>query len=656
MYCMSAGYFKKTGVGVDMIYRSACPLDCYDGCGFKVNVEDGMVKGIEGDKDHPFTRGFICPKGRGLAEKIYGPHRIRYPLLKKNGEFKRIGWDEAYDIIAEKLEHIRNHYSTLSVAHYYESGSGGLLRSLDNRFFNLYGGVSECTGSLCWGAGNKAQALDFGMPLMHRPEDILNSRLIVLWGRNPIFTNIHLMPFIERAKKSGARVVLIDPIRTSSAKLADYYYSVRPGGDASLALGTAKIVIDRGNEDREFIHDRTHGYENFLQLLNKYDMDRVIKDTGLSAGEIYELADLFTEYRPATCYIGYGMQRHVGGGSAIRSIDALWAVLGNIGIEGGGVNYSHRLMSRFIDEDELYAAGRAKLHREFLRGETAAFIEEAYPPVKALFVTKANPLRQVPNTGRLARAMEKVELKVTLDLFMTDTCAASDIVLPVTSFLEDEDIIYTTMSRTYFNYAEKIIERVGEALPEWEIFAHIADRLGIDGFPHLTSEEWLRIALRPSERYGITLDKIRQGYTEPPDSTDLPWRDGFLTGSGKFEFLTGEMPGMISDDDAYPYRLITPHSKDSLHSQGYLNDFGMPNIYINITEAERLGIKGGAGIEVTSPYGFLEGRARPTDSVPPHIVMIYEGQYGVNNLTPTTAADLGGQAAIYDAKVGIRRL
>lgn len=638
-----------------MIYRSACPLDCYDGCGFKIYVDNGVVKKIDGDRDHPSTKGFICHKGRGLAEKIYGPHRLKYPLMKRNGEFERITWDEAYDIISEKLEFIKRNYSTIGVAHYYESGSGGLLRSLDNRFFNLYGGVSECAGSLCWGAGNKAQTLDFGIPLSHRPEDMMNSKLILLWGRNPIYTNIHLVPSIEKAKKSGVKVVLIDPIRTASVKLSDYYYSIRPGSDVSLALGLAKIVIDRGKEDREFIHNRTHGYNEFLALLNEYDMDRVLKDTGLSANEIYELAELLIECRPATCYIGYGMQRNMGGGSAVRSIDALWAVLGNIGIEGGGVNYSHRLMSRFIDEDEFYAVGQAKNHREFLRGEMPVFLEEASPPVKALFVTKANPVRQVPDTGRLLCAMEKLDLKVTLDLFMTDTCRASDIVLPVTSFLEDEDIIYTTMSRTYLNYAEKTIDRVGEARPEWEIFADIAERLGIDGFPHLTSEEWLNIALRPLEPYGVTLDKIRQGYIEPPGSVDIPWMDGFMTSSGKFEFLTS-IYGKLPDIGKYPYWLITPHPKESLHSQGYLDDFGMPDVYINTDEAGKLGIKDGAKIEVISPYGSLEGLARPTGSVPPYIVMIYEGQYGINRLTPIATADLGGQAAIYDAKVSIRRL
>ncbi|MDI6601837.1 MAG: molybdopterin-dependent oxidoreductase [Thermoanaerobacteraceae bacterium] len=638
------------------IYRSACPLDCFDGCSFKVSVENGIVKRIDGDKNHPFTGGFICSKGRGLANKIYGPYRLQYPLLKRNGEFKRITWDEAYDIIVEKLDYIKRNYSTLSVAHYYESGSGGLLRNLDNRFFNLYGGVSECSGSLCWGAGNRAQTLDFGIPLSHKPEDMLNSRLIVLWGRNPVFTNIHLVPYIEKARKAVAKVVLIDPLRTASAKLADYYYSIRPGSDASLALGLSRMAIERGKEDKDFIGTHTRGYDAFVEGLERYNTEKVLNDTGLSNAELNELANMLIGHRPSTCYIGYGMQRHINGGYAVRAIDALWAVLGNIGVEGGGVNYSHRLMSRFVGEDEFYANGRAANKREFLRGEMAVFLEEADPPIKALFVTKANPLRQVPDTNRLVKAMNGIDFKVTLDVFMTDTCRASDMVLPVTSFLEEEDIIYTTMSRTYLNYAEKVIDRIGEARPEWEIFADIAERMGIEGFPHLTSEEWLKIALKPLEEYGITLDKIKHGYIEPPGSPDIPWQDSFMTESGKFEFLNPEVYKGEWDEKGYSYYLITPHPKDSLHSQGYLDIYGLPSVYINVGEAKRLGLKAGDKIIVSSPYGEISGLARPTDTVPSDVVMIYEGQYGINKLTPIATADLGGQAAIYDVKVNIRRM
>jgi Molydopterin dinucleotide binding domain./Molybdopterin oxidoreductase Fe4S4 domain./Molybdopterin oxidoreductase. len=638
------------------IYRSACPLDCFDGCGFKVSVENGIIKRIDGDVSHPFTRGFICPKGRALADRIYGPHRLRHPLLKREGKFVSISWDEAYDIIVKKLDYIKRNFSTLSVAHYYESGSGGLLRSLDNRFFNIYGGVSECSGSLCWGAGNSAQTMDFGMPLSHKPDDMLNSKLIVLWGRNPVYTNIHLVPFIERARKKGAKVLLIDPIATASTKLADYYYSIKAGSDALLALGLAKTIIERGKEDRWFISNRTNGYEKYLSLLKGLDMGWVLHETGLCPEDILNIAGLLMENRPATCYIGYGMQRHAGGGNAVRAIDALWAVLGNVGVRGGGVNYSHRLMSRYID-DGFYAADRATAKREFLRGEMATFLEEADPPVKALFVTRANPLRQIPDTGRLIKALNKIDFKVTLDLFMTDTCEVSDMVLPVTSFLEEEDVIYTTMSRTYLNYAERVIDRIGEARPEWEIFADIAERMGLEGFPHLTSEEWLEMALRPLKRHGITLEDIKKGYIEPPGSTEIPWQDGFMTESGKFEFLNFDLNIRAGDgDEGYTYRLITPHPKDSLHSQSYVGIYDLPYVYINTGEAEKMGILDGDKVLVTSPSGELEGLARPSRAVPVGTVMIYEGQYGVNRLTPIATADLGGQAAIYDARVNIRRL
>ncbi len=241
--------------------KFACPLDCFDACSLIASVENGRVVRIKGGRDHPLTRGMICSKGRQLLERLYHPHRLLSPFKKKGRGWSKISWDQAICEIADQLTTIKQDFGTRAVLHYADAGYGGIIKSVNELFFNCYGGVTVPRGSLCWGAGMAAQKYDFGAALGHSPDELGDANVIIIWGRNPADTNPHLIRYLHQARKKGAIVILIDPIRTATANLADIHLCVRPATDGALALGVANLIIERGWMDQDYIHDHVLGFK-----------------------------------------------------------------------------------------------------------------------------------------------------------------------------------------------------------------------------------------------------------------------------------------------------------------------------------------------------------------------------------------------------------
>ena len=402
--------------------RFSCPLDCFDVCGLVATVVDNRVVKIRGDKDHPLTRGVCCIKGLKHLERLDHPARLTSPLKKKGNRWVRVTWPEALDEVAGKLAHTVRHFGSAAILHYVGSGHGGLAKKVDEIFFNYLGGVTAPRGSLCWGAGIAAQRYDFGDSRGHHPADIARSRLIILWGRNPVDTNIHLVPYIRQARQSGATVVLIDPRRSASAEIADHHLAVRPATDGALALAMANVIIDTGRHDAEFIKDRVQGFDRFRQSIKGFSPEWAAEVTGLSRETITWLAHAYAGRKPAAIIVGYGLQRYANGGNTVRSIDALGAITANIGVNGGGVNYAHRFFPEYIGGDFKKSRAWARNRRMFSITRLADFLTtEDNPPIKCIFVSKANPLVQGPDINRTAKAFAAIEFKVVTDLFMTDT-------------------------------------------------------------------------------------------------------------------------------------------------------------------------------------------------------------------------------------------
>ncbi|WP_027408131.1 molybdopterin-dependent oxidoreductase [Anoxybacteroides tepidamans] len=664
------------------VHISSCPLNCWDTCGFKVTVDGGKVIKVEGDDLHPITQGKICGRGRMLEARTNSKERLLYPLKKVNGEWTRVSWEQALDEIAEKMRKIKNKYGTTAVLHSHDYANNGLLKNLDRRFFNCYGGVTELTGSLCWGAGIEAQTWDFGNSYSHAPEDIYNSKHVIIWGRNVARTNMHLFGHLQSAKKQGIKLVVIDPIFNQTAQMADMYVSVTPGMDGFLAIGIMKELLRLGLEDRNFIENYTIGFEDVQTLLQSITIEEIEQLTGVERDTITSLAFIYGN-RPTMTYLGLGMQRYANGGNTIRLIDALVAMSGNIGIRGGGANFGNLQVGQSFNIAALTLPERKTKSRTFTMMKQAEGILQATDPgIKMIIVTCGNPLTQVPNTNVVKRAFQSVETVVVLEQFMTDTAQLADYVLPTTTVFEEEDIYYSSMYHAYVNYGPALVQPPGEAKPDLWIWTQLANRLGFGADFSFSRDEFLQMGLSGLEKYGITLERLKKEKHLLLPVKPVPWDDyTFQTPSGKFEFtsllakkkgIDGQLKMMYpAESEAenkelakkYPYRLLTIHPLRSNHSQHYHLIESMQSIKIEVSRdiAEEKGLEDGDKAKVFNDRGQLVGTVKILKKAHRKVINIDEGQWekfggSVNVLTSDRESDNGQGSTLYDCLVNIEKI
>ncbi len=352
-----------------------CTLDCHDCCKFNVYTKGNNVVKIEGDKNHPYTKGFICKKGMAHLDRLNHKDRIKTPMLKVDGVWKEISFDKAIEIMAEKLTYYKEKYTSKSIMHYDQYGSGSVLKYIGDIFFNFYGGVSRHKGGPCWSAGMHAQKYDFGVAKSHAIEDMLNSKSIFVWGKNPAYTTIHTMQIIKKAKEKGIKIVVIDPIYTKTAQIADKYVQVNPGTDGALAIAMAKIIVEDKLYDEEYINSYVIGFEEYKKYLSSLELSFLIDECGVKENDIRELVDLYTN-KYSSINVGYGLQKYKNGGNTIRAIDALGAITGQIGFSGGGVNYANKVYPSVINSDPYNSQSYGE-DREFYVSNISKFIEES---------------------------------------------------------------------------------------------------------------------------------------------------------------------------------------------------------------------------------------------------------------------------------------
>lgn len=656
---------------------TACPHDCFDQCSLLVTVDQGKVLSIKPNSRQPVTGSTICSKGKKHLERIYHPDRLCHPLLKRNGSFTRVDWQEALEIMGGWIEYTLQKYGPHALLHFFDGGYSGLKKNVESRFFSALGGSTAHYGSLCWGAGLAAQKYDFGAVKAHPYHDLLNSRLVIIWGKNPADTAIHHQSYLKKARENGARVILIDPIKTATAASADQYVRIKPGTDGALALAMANVMVNKGLVDHEFLTGHTRGYGEFKELLKEYTPQATSELVGIAPEVIEQLAVDYASNSPAAILIGIGLQRHSNGGNTVRAIDALAALSGNIGIPGGGASYVNFRITRYLDHDYISGADLNPRNRYYPKGQLAGVLKDFQdPPVAFVYNSRANPLVQVPGGSDLIRAFERVPFKVTAEFFMTDTAAASDLVLPATYFLEEEDLYFNSMGHQYLTYGPKVVEPAGECRSEYEIFKELACRLGIENFTAAgeSADDLLAGGMKPlTDATGIDLESLKE--TGPllfPGGDDIPWADRkFETGDGQYHFYSeaaedesGDAlpryrePVELSDrslyEEGYHYWFVTPHPGDSIHSIHRLPDRQKtPEAYIHPQTAAENKIKNGDFVRVSSKRGSIETNCIISERVPPGAVMVYEGWWlnsgaAVNNLTADRLTDMGAQAAYYD--------
>jgi anaerobic selenocysteine-containing dehydrogenase len=668
-----------------MQVKTACPLDCWDTCSILATVENGRVTELAGDPNHPVTQGFLCSKGRRLKDRLYSASRILHPLKKVSGQWQRISWEQALDEIAEEIRKVLAKSGHHAILHVYDWGSGTVLKNLNQRFFYLLGGCTETVGSLCWEAGLEAQRYDFGQARSHAPDDLENAKGIVVWGRNVSVTNIHMMPFIKRAQSKGAKLCVVNPLPTDIDHRADLVICPRPGSDGALALGVLKYCKDQGWLDTEFLQRHSVGWNEFSEYVDRFTLSVVERETDVPSDQIVALARFYGTTRPVATLLGLGMQRYPGGGNAIRAIDALAAATGHVGVPGGGVNYANRMMADFLDQDALTARDQADV-REFSRGRQAEEILSANPPIELMFVTRTNPLTQVPDTGSLLKAYETIPCKVVVDMFMTKTAELADYFLPCTNVLEEEDFVFSTMWHRHVTYIHPAVPPAGESKPDWAIFAGLAERLGFGEQMQKPLDEWFRMVLTPLQDYGITLEQLKHQGTVSLPTPDVPWSDRqFRTPSGKFEFVSetatqegkngyavyipahevSQVKGIYAgsrDNTRHPYALLTVHPRLSENSQHRdapnLPEF--PVLEISTEVAQEKGLRDGQKARVWNDQAELTAVVKVKSGGHPYTVKLEQGWWGqgitINHFTKRYQADLGDQTAQYDCAVNIEPL
>ena len=653
--------------------KVSCPMDCFDLCRFVATVENNRVIHLQGDKEHPLTKGLICKKGKSLVQRLYHPERLLYPLVRQKNGFIRASYEAVFDRIAENLTAIKNTYGPTAIFNYNGDGYGGLKGRIQTLFFNCFGGATGVKGSLCWGAGMAAQKYDFGEVKGHFPDDVLHADTILVWGRNPRETGIHFFSYLKQAEKKGSRVIVIDPVKTGTAGAFDSYIRVKPSTDGALALAMARVIIENNLHDKAFIESHVFGFEAFRSYAASFSLEYAETVTGISSKIIENLALTYARSKTASIYIGYGLQRYQNGGNTVRCIDALAAITGKIGKKGCGVNYAAKSLSPYLNAVELKSREYIKAERNCIAGKLGDFLDEAIdPPVRAIFVSAANPLNQTPDLKKTVAAFSKIGFKVVFDHFMTDTARFADIVIPAASVFEQEDIFATSMYSPFLNYSQKAVDPPEDLMPEFEFYLRLASRMGIDNLGFSNSQDYLEKNCAPLlNMFNLQFSSL-QNSCFCIEKDRIAWEDkAFETPSKKIELYSEQalkkglspLPVFVEPvkgREDFPLRLLTCHTGESMHSQGFAFREDMPVVYLNRDTAQTYGIQDQSYVCVKGEKYKFKARVSVTDDICDSTVFIHQGWWhkngAVNFLTKSLVSDMGGQAAYYDSFCAIETI
>ncbi|MGQ9759827.1 MAG: molybdopterin-containing oxidoreductase family protein [Candidatus Methanomethylicaceae archaeon] len=570
---------------------STCPKDCYDTCAMYSYVgDDGRIVRVEGRSDHGLTKGFLCKKGQKILDWVYSPERLKFPMKrvgpKGSGRFERLSWKEAFDLIVQNLNSVIKTYGPLSVLPYDYAGHMGMIsRYYPHRFFNKIG-ASQLEYTICSETGKRAITYHYGTYSGMDPEDVANSKYVVIWGFNPAWTSVH---FYRLIKKSGAKIVVIDPVRSETAEHADLHVQLRAGTDSALALGVANYLSSNDLYDREFVEKFTFGFRDFQKAIQQYTPERVSAICGIDKNLFKVFAEEYGRIKPAAILIGLGIQRNTNGGEIVRSISLLPALTGNIGRRGGGFFYSNGAYFT-VDYHMLKGGNGDRRKINMIKIGEALLDKNLRPPIKFLFVYNSNPAAVSPDLNMVRQGLSREDLfTVVHDLFMTDTADFADIVLPATSYFETFDI-HLTYSGLYVAVNERAIDPIGEGKSNFEVFTELAKRMGFHDIvedAEKLADELLRSGTGFME--GITLEKLRQnGFMRlnTPSVPHVAFSDfKFKTPTGKIEFYSKAaesdglppIPGYTEVRGDYPLRFITPFHRDLNKSQY----FNIKEIYPN---------------------------------------------------------------------------
>jgi anaerobic selenocysteine-containing dehydrogenase len=665
------------------IRRSVCPYDCPDTCGLLVEVEEGRAVRVTGDPEHPYTRGYLCPKMVHYERTVHSPRRLTTPLLrtgaKGEGSFQPITWDEAIMTIADRWRDIIARHGAEAILPYSYAGTMGLIqRNAGHAFFHRLG-ASRLDRTICSPAKDAGWKAVMGDTPACHPDRVEESDLVILWGINAAATSIHFLHGVREARKKGGAVWLIDTYETPTAASADRVILIRPGSDGALALGLMHILDREGFTDEEFIINHVSGFGELRQhILPHYPPERVAALTGITETTIRELARAYGAARAPFIRLGSGLSRYGNGAMTVRTIAVLPALTGAYGKPGGGLfpgtsTGGAFAMKEIVRED--FMATPTRIVNMNRLGH--ALNELGGPPVMGLYVYHSNPAAVAPDQNAVMRGLCREDLfTVVHERFMTDTARQADIVLPATSSLEQSDL-YRAYGTYCIQRAAAVIPAVGESRSNREVFSLLAQALGFDEpFFRQSADELIDhlIAIPSPLSEGTDLSPLADGKAvELVTSPDPVSR--YLTPSGRIEILNPReaepLPRWLpphGDGDPHPFRLVTAPNLFSLNASFYEQDElrekqqGML-LLINPDDARGKGVVNGKRVVAWNDLGEVVFIARPDPGVPAGVVVaegvwwleFAPGDRSVNALTSQRLTDQGGGSTFYDNRVDLRR-
>ena len=665
-----------------------------------VTVEGGRAVEIRGAPDHPPTGGALCTKVACYLERTYSDQRVLHPMRrvgrKGEGRFERITWDEALDTIADKFGAIAaSPDGPQAIVPYSYAGTMGLLQfgSMDRRFFHRLG-ASLLDRTICATAGKAGWAAVIGASVGTDVEQFENSRLILIWGSNPVVSNLHFWTRAQAAKRRGAKLIAIDPYRSATADKCHEHVALLPGTDAALALGMMRVLITENLVDRDYIDRYTVGYDALAARAAEYPPERVATICGLSADRIVKLARDYGTIKPAAIRLNYGMQRHAGGGNAVRAVACLPALAGAWRDPAGGA----LLSSSGTFPVDVSALERPDLCRGSPRTINMSAIGDALhdardPPIRAIYVYNSNPVAVAPESARVTAGFARDDLFcVVHEIFQTDTADYADILLPATTQLEQTDI-HSSYGHLYALANNAAIAPLGEAKPNTEVFRLLAARMGFDEACFRDSDDDLaRQAYKSTDARaaGIDWDTLKaKGFQRlAVPAAYAPFARGdFPTPSGKCEFYSARLaaqgqdplPAFVPPRESaasnpslahrYPLAFISPPARNFLNSSfanlpRFTSAEKGPTLDINPADAAARGITTETPVRIHNDRGSFMARARVTDRARPGVVVapsiwwkkLSGDGANANSVTSQALTDLGRAATFYDCLVEVTRL
>ncbi|WP_226002580.1 molybdopterin-dependent oxidoreductase [Paenibacillus sp. BJ-4] len=682
----------------DGIFPAVCPLDCPDTCGLLLHKENGKIVKVTGNPDHPITKGAICNKVRNMTERVYDPDRVLYPLKrvgpKGEGKFERISWEEAVETITGRFKELIRTDGPESILPYSFYGNMGVLSvdGMDRRFFNALGS-SRLDQTICSVAGNEGWASVMGFKGGTSPEDTEDADLIIVWGGNVISTNMHQVVLAEKARKKGAKVVVIDVHRNRTAQWADWFIPLYPGTDTALALGMMNVLFEQGLTDDEFLRCYTLGHEELREHVKTYTPERVARITGIPAADIIHLAEMYGQARAAYINIGNGLQHHDNGGMNVRAVTCLPALTGQWLKHGGGASRSNGAYAKIngtnLERPDLRQNPDARVINMNRIGEALLQKDE---PIKALFVYCSNPMVVAPDAERVTQGFEREDLfTVVHDLFLTDTARYADIVLPAASSFEGTDL-YKSYWHHYIQMQKPVIAPLGESKSNYELFSLLGRAMGFDEAAFTESEEEMIAGAldNPTNPYlkGVTLEALQASPFVKLDMTPkAAYLDRLTTPSGKIELYSERMkqmglPAMPTyvpliegydgeqrpqADERFPLMFISPPNHNFLNSTfanlpKHQRLEREPLLQIHPEDAQTRDIVDGDLVTVWNDRGTYELKAKVTDLMLPGTVISqglwWEGKgrrQRANALTSDRLSDMGQGATFFSTVVNVKR-